>query len=194
VRHGPLGPQQKRGHVKVHSAGNWYQWDCDQETPNTQTAVFEYADGKILQFEVRGLYTNAEDGIKIGNLFYGTKGWMHLGVNTKWKTYFGRKNEPGPSNETAEEGTDPMNLAGAGGGSHFGNFIAALRSNKRSDLTCEIEEGHISTTLPHMANIAYRCGHDLEFDGTKERFIGDRDANALLTRNYRKPFVVPNNV
>ncbi|MBU0639275.1 MAG: Gfo/Idh/MocA family oxidoreductase [Planctomycetes bacterium] len=180
--------------VKVHSAGGYYQWDSAQETPNTQTATYEYTDGKLIQFEVRGLYTNDEDGIRIGNLFFGSEGWMHLDVNTKWRTYFGRKNEPGPSSETVEEDTDPMNLAGAGGGNHFENFINALRANRRDLLTCEIEEGHISTVLPHLANISYRLGRKLTFDGDKERFVGDREANALLTRKYRKPYVVPSHV
>ena len=180
--------------VKIQSAGGYYQWDCDQETPNTQIATYEYADGKLLQFEVRGLYTNAEDEILIGNLFFGTKGWMHLGVKTQWRTYFGREDEPGPSNETAEAGTDPMDLAGGAGGNHFENFIVALRAGSREKLTCEIEEGHVSTALPHLGNIAYRCGRTLTFDGKKERFVGDRDANALLTRDYRKPFVVPKRV
>ena len=179
--------------VTVQSEGDYFHWDSDQETPNTQTAVFRYADGKILQFEVRGLYTNSEDGIRIGNLFFGTEGWMHLDGST-WKTYFGRKNEPGPSNETVEEASDPMNLAGTGGGNHFENFINALRSGRREDLTCEIEEGHMSTVLPHMANIAYRRGRTLKFDGERERFVADRRAQVLLARNYRKPFVVPDRV
>ncbi len=179
--------------VTVRSEGDYFHWDSDQETPNTQTAVFRYEDGKILQFEVRGLYTNAEDGVRIGNLFFGTKGWMHLNGST-WKTYFGRKNEPGPSNKTVEEVSDPMNLAGTGGGNHFENFINALRSGRREDLTCEIEEGHTSTVLPHMANIAYRRGRTLTFDGEKERFVGDHRAQMLLARNYRKPFVVPDKV
>ena len=188
------GMNEHENPVKVSSMGDYYKWDSAQETPNTQIATFEYADGKMLVFEVRGLYTNDENGIRIGNLFFGTEGWMHVGVNTKWRTYFGRKNEPGPSSETVEEDTDPMNLAGAGGGNHFENFINALRSGKREELTCEIEEGHVSTVLPHLANIAYRCGRTLEFDGQSERFIGDRQANALLRRDYRKPFVVPDKV
>jgi len=93
-----------------------------------------------------------------------------------------------------EEASDPMNLAGTGGGNHFENFINALRSGRREDLTCEIEEGHASTVLPHMANIAYRRGRTLKFDGAKERFVGDRRAQALLARDYRKPFVVPDKV
>ena len=80
--------------VKVSSHGGYYKWkDCDQQTANTQMAQLEYADGKILQFEVRGLYTNGEADydVKIGNLFYGTEGWMEVN-GSNWKTYMGRKN------------------------------------------------------------------------------------------------------
>jgi hypothetical protein len=86
---------------------------------------------------------------------------------------------------------DPMNLSGAGGGGHFNNFIAALRSGNREDLTCDIEVGHMSTALPHLGNISYRLGRDLTFDGQKEKFVGDREANKMLTRRYRKPYVIP---
>jgi predicted dehydrogenase len=188
--------------VKISSSGGYFAFDSDQQTPNTQTAVFEYADGKILQFEVRGLYANGEsaiasgqetskqEDIKIGNLFFGTEGWMSVNGGT-WKTYFGRKNEPGPSSEIAEEFADPMNLAGAGGSAHFVNFIRALRSGKKEDLTCDIEVGYMSTALPHLANISYRLGHKLTFNGAKEKFVGDKEADRMLTREYRAPYVVP---
>jgi predicted dehydrogenase len=181
--------------VRVSSAGGYFKWDSDQETPNTQTAMLEYADGKLLQFEVRGLYTNGEDDITIGNLFFGTEGWMHVN-GSDWKTYFGRKNQPGPSSESADEYADPANLAGAGGEGHFANFIYALRSGDRRNLTSDIEEGFISTALPHLANIAYRTGATLAFEGRTEQFTGHMagEANRLLTRNYRKPYIVPKKV
>jgi predicted dehydrogenase len=178
---------------RITSTGGYYAWKSDQETPNTQTASLEYDDGRMMVFEVRGLYTNGDDGIKIGNLFYGTKGWMHLN-GSSWRTFFGRKNEPGPSNESAESFADPTNLAGAGGGNHFGNFIAAVRAGDSKLLSCDIEEGFMSTALPHLANIAYRTGDALKFDGKREQFIKNDDANKLLTREYRKPYVVPEEV
>lgn len=191
--------------VKVSSSGGYFAFDSDQQTPNTQAAMFEYPDGKILQFEVRGLYTNGEsaiasgqqtskqEDIKIGNLFFGTEGWMSINGST-WKTYYGRENEPGPSSETVEPAADPMDLAGAGGEGHLANFIRALRSGKKEDLTCDIEVGYMSSVLPHLANISYRLGRKLTFDGNKEKFVGDRKANRMLTRSYRKPYVVPQRV
>ena len=184
----------KRVHPKtIKCVGGKFAFDDDQETPNTQMATFEYDDGKIIQFEVRGLYTNREDGIKIGNLFYGTKGWMHLDGD-KWRTYLGRDNEPGPSYEGAGDVADPMNLAGTGGSAHFFNFIEALRANDWMKVNADVLEGHMSTAMCHMANISNRLGRELTFDSHSEKFVGDEIANGYLTRDYRYPYVVPDRV
>ncbi len=179
--------------VQISSSGSYAGPKSDQQTPNTQTANIKYADGKLLVFEVRGLYTNKEKEIDIGNFFYGTKGWMSVNGST-WETFFGRNNEPGPKSESKEESADPMNPAGSGSGGHFGNFIAALRSGKVSDLTCDIQEGYMSSALPLLANISYRLGRTLTFDGKKEKFESDSQADKMLTRDYRKPYIVPQQV
>jgi predicted dehydrogenase len=162
--------------LKIRSFGGFFAHDASQETANTQIAAFEYADGKILQFEVRGHYTNGEQGVRVGNLFYGTEGWMFLNGGT-WETFFGRNNEPGPTSESV----DSSNLTASVGGGHFGNFVKALRSGRPEDVTADIEGGHLSASLCHMANISYRLGRDLIFDGAQERFVGDKDANKMLT-------------
>lgn len=180
--------------VKIKCSGDYFAFDSDQETPNTQFATFEYDDGKIIQFEVRGLYTNDEDGIRIGNLFFGTEGWMHLNGNT-WKTYYGRENVPGPSSDDLDQPdeaeADPMNLLGAGSFPHFWNYIDTLRKGDWMNLTADILEGHKSTTMSHLANISNRLGRELTFDSHSERFVGDEQANGYLTREYRYPYVVP---
>jgi predicted dehydrogenase len=179
---------------KIHCAGGYFAFDSDQETPNTQIATFEYEDGAIIQFEVRGLYTNSEDGIIIGNLFFGSLGWMRLDGN-EWKTFFGRKNEPGPfySNDK-EKSADPMNLAGTASGNHFENFIEAIRANDYMRLTADIEDGHLSTAMCHLGNISNRLGRQLVFDSNAERFEGNDIADTYLTRDYRYPYVVPGKV
>jgi len=188
------GMNKKEHPHKIKCVGGYYAFDSDQETPNTQFATFEYKDGKVILFEVRGLYTNDEDGITIGNLFFGSKGWMHLN-GTEWKTFFGRQNEPGPAySGEAEAAADPNNLAGAGGSAHFMNFIDAVRANDFTKLTGDIIEGHLSTAMCHLANVSYRLGRELTFDSHSETFIGDDIANKYLTRKYRHPFVVPEKV
>ncbi|KAA3616320.1 MAG: gfo/Idh/MocA family oxidoreductase [Calditrichaeota bacterium] len=202
--------------VSVRSYGGYFAYDGAQETPNTQTSIFEYADGCILEFGTRGLFTNPEGvllpdiqisstgqissstkakPVTIGNVFLGTEGWMQMDSGGNWQTFFGRNNEPGPtSGDTNDDSYDPMNLAGAGGGGHFNNFIAAVKSGKRSDLTCDIEEGHKSSALPIIANVSYRLKRDLAIDGKNENFGDDKEANAMLTRKYREPYIVPEKV
>ena len=81
-----------------------------------------------------------------------------------------------------------------GSADHFGNFIKAVRSRKKEDLNADILEGHLSATLPHLANISYRVGRSLTFDGKTETCTGDAEANRLLTREYRQGFAVPEKV
>jgi predicted dehydrogenase len=184
--------------VRIQSSGGYYKYtDCSQETPNTQSSVFEYGDGKILQFETRGLDTNGEGalGVRIGNIFYGTEGWMELD-GSKWQVYKGKDGEPGPGSDGEESNNSPLGyLAAPGGGGHYANFIAAVRSRNMADLTCDIYEGFLSTALPHLANISYRLGGaSLDFNPVAEKFINNEGANDMLTREYRQPFVVPDNV
>ena len=179
--------------VKVKSSGGYYVFDSAQNTPNTQTTVFEYADGKIFIFDTRGLFTNSDGSIKIGNIFYGSEGRLEIDAEGDWATYFGYDDQPGPnSKDIASEDSDAMVLVGTGSSGHYGNFIGAVRSGKQEDLTCDVEIGHRSSSLSHLGNIAYRVGRELTFDGEKEMFVGDDEANALLSRKtYREPYVVP---
>ncbi len=179
--------------VKVKSSGGYYVFESDQNTPNVQTTIFEYADGKIFVFETRGLFTNADGSIKIGNIFYGSEGRLEIDAGGEWKTYMGYKDEPGPDSSSIEtEESDATILAGTGSSQHYANFIDAVRSGNPEDLNCDIEAGHRSSVLPHLANIAYRVGRELTFDGSKERFVDDADANKLLAREtYRAPYIVP---
>jgi predicted dehydrogenase len=188
--------------VKVQSMGGIFgisPGECAQETPNTQATVFEYEDGKILEFETRGRFTNAEAnlGVRIGNLFYGTEGWLELN-GSSWKAYREREEQPfagsGLEAEGAAVGGDKTFLAAPGGEGHFANFIAAIRSGNYRELHCDILEGHMSTALPHLANIAYRVGETLTFSGEYEEFIDNQEANLLLSRRYRHPYVVPGEV
>jgi len=193
--------------VEISSSGGYLAYDSAQQTPNMQTASFKYCCGKMLQFEVRGLLTNDEAGVKVGNIFYGTKGYLALSASgDTWATYLGPKNEPGETSKGAEAGADPSDLSGAAVG-NFGRFINAVRSGKKSDIDADIEGGHLSSSLCHMANISYRVGRKLKFDGDAEKFVGDGEANRMLkgfpqeakngkhvAKGYRNPYVIPNRV
>jgi predicted dehydrogenase len=179
--------------VKIRSVGGYYGEPSSQETPNLQTTVYEYADGKILEFGTRGGYTNDEGTQKIGNLFYGTKGWMWIdGDGRKWQSYSGRKDEKGPGSDAPPEssGSDPLVLTSIER-PHYQNFVDAIRAGDPKKVTCDVLEGHLSSALPHLANISYRVGRALTFDANSETFVGDKDADKLLTREYRKPYEIP---
>ena len=178
--------------VKVSSMGGYFGPESSQETPDTQTSLFEYADGMVLEFGTRGQFTNDEGTQTIGNLFYGSEGWLWIdGDGRKWQSYRGRKNEPGPGSDAPPEsgGSDP-NVLTSIETPHYRNFIDALRAGDPKILTCDILEGHLSSTLPHLANISYRVGRSLTFDGKTEQF-GDKDADKLLSREYREGFEIP---
>jgi len=186
--------------VKIYSTGGIYgisPKECSQETPNTQTSLFTYSDGKVLEFETRGRFTHGESGldIKIGNMFYGTDGYLELNGST-WKAFRQREREPfaGSSKETSDVPKDPTFRAAPGGAEHYANFIDAIRSNSDYSLNCDILEGHYSSALPILANISHRLKRDLNFMGDYERFANDPEADLMLTRNYRPPYIVPNEV
>ena len=76
-------------------------------------------------------------------------------------------------------------------GNNWENFIAAVRSRKQSELNAPINEGAISTTILHLANISYRVGRTVYFDEATYSCTGDAEANALFERQYRPAFTVP---
>jgi len=163
----------------VQSSGGRFGYTDDGETPNTLTTAFEF-DDCMLQFEVRGLITNDEAKVKIGDIFYGTEGILAITSYQAWQTYMGPNLEPGES--------------GTGGGDHYANFIEAVRARDHKLLNADIEEGHVSSAYCHLGNIAYRLGRKLRINPSTESFINDPEADAMLTRDYREPFVVPKTV
>ena len=80
------------------------------------------------------------------------------------------------------------------GGDHFKNFIEAVRAHDKSILNGPVETAHLSSSLAHLGNISYRLNRQLTFDPETEKFVGDAEADKMLTRKYREPFVVPDKV
>jgi predicted dehydrogenase len=201
--------------TKVAAIGGHVMFDDDQETPNVLNAAFEFASPngprRLMEFEVRHWMTNHESEIgtwgksvlppagldtaaksgpslgpvsgkpgTVGNIYYGPKGVLAIQEYETYKSWLGDKAEPGPE--------------GHGKENHYANFIDCVRSRKKENLGAPIEEGHISATLVHLANVSYRLGRSLKFDPAKEEVIDDAEANRLLReadRGYRKGFEIP---
>jgi len=189
--------------TRISSMGGHFVFDDAQDTPNTQNTIFEFTNPegrddkkKILQFEVRHWITNRElagkKGVnetgntymtssanEVGNLFYGSKGFMSKTVND-WQVFEGKDRTPTAS--------------GSGLDNHYQNYIQAIRANDQKLAKADIQEGFYSCALIHLGNISYRLGRTLDFDPKTMKFINDSEANAMLSREYRAPFIVPKNV
>ncbi len=167
--------------TKVTAMGGKFLFDDCKETPELLSSVYHYPDEKkIIQFEVRPWYTNAEDGSSVGNIFYGDKGYMVVKGYDTYETYLGDKKEPGKKRKE--------------GGDHYKNFIEAVRARDPRMANAQVESAHLSSALAHLGNIAYRTGRVLTFDPKKEQFVNDPEADKYLSRDYRAPFIVPKNV
>ncbi len=187
------GLKKQEHPLKIRSTGGYFGDEASQETPNLQTSQFEYADGLVLEFGTRGGFTNDEGSVRIGNLFYGTKGWLWIEEAGKTgQSYFGPKNEKGPGADTRDPNEGPTGLTTTEY-PHYQNFVDAIRANDPKMLTCDVLEGHLSSSLPHLGNAAYRTGRQLTFDGKAEKFVNDKEADKYLNRDngYRKGFEIP---
>jgi len=189
-----LGKQEHP--VRISSMGGYFgAQPTAQETPDMQTALYEYADGTVLEFGTRGEHTPDEGGVRIGNLFFGTKGWLWIEESGRhWQSYMGplgAKNEKGPGSNTPKDATEEPTGLTTTEFPHYQNFVDAIRAGDPKILTCEILEGHLSAVLPHLANIAYLVKDTIVFDGKTETIKDNKKANELLTREYRKGFEVP---
>lgn len=203
----------------VTGYGGRFGYEDDGETPNTLVSMHDYGD-KMLIFEVRGLKTDSLRGANVGNVFYGSDGYVVM---------------TGYSSGAAFDLDGNMTKKFEGGGDHFGNFLDAVASGKHEDLNADILEGHLSSALCHLGNASFRLGQEVKsdvaaemlgsngevqdsyqrfkdhlannsvdlsvdqvqvgpklvLDTANEAFVNNSEASAMLTREYRKPFVVP---
>jgi len=114
-----------------------------------------------------------------GVLFEGEEGWIFVNRGTIRASDERLLKDPLPSNAVRLYVSND----------HMGNFIDCIRTRKQP--ICHAEIGHRSVTVCHIGNISLRLGgRKLEWDPKKERFKGDAEANKMLSRPARKPWVV----
>ena len=148
-----------------------------QETPDTQTVSFHFPKAdKVLVYDQKLWTPYHMEGYENGVVFYGTQGYLVLGRGG-WKVV--EKGNKIAFEKKAQFSDSP----------HIENFIAACQG--RGKPACEILEGHRSTTLAHLGNLACRLGRPLRYDGSTESVVGDPEANGLLGRKGRGSFVIP---
>lgn len=192
----------------------------DGETPNTHVAVFDYGDGQQLIFETRGLPTSDYRKAKIGNVFHGTDGYVVMtgyfngaafdkdgnmvqtfkGAQDHYRNFIdcvkSRKVED--LNGEILEGHLSSALCHLGNISYLvghaeplSSMPAPVQDNAEAAETFERFRQHLADNGVDPASSQYRLGRKLTVNPEKENFGKDREANALLFRDYREPFVVP---
>ena len=170
----------------------------DADTPNTQAFLCQWPGRDVLvTFETRHWYTNSEGGMRdkypfavenqcVGDIFFGEKGYMIIPDYCSYYTFLGPNGEPGPFKTGRREFDYRTESA-----PHFQNWLDAIRSRNHHDLHADVEQGHLSCSVCHLAKISCKLGRSVHFDPQTERFANDPEADQLLKRDYRKPYVVP---
>lgn len=155
--------------LRVTSSGGRYHFDDDQETPDTQTVCLEFEGKKQITWE--GLSCNRHRAGFVA--FFGDKGTLELDSNGSFIVF-----------DAGDKEIDRFKSSSLGDQEHIANFVAAIRSGQPQSLNAEIAEGHKSTLLCHLGNIAQRTGHTLNCDPQNGHILGNDEAKQLWAREY----------
>ncbi len=158
--------------TRVTSGGGKYRWDDDQETLDTHLATFDFG-GKSILWEGLSWSDYGPGGSTFGVSFHGEKGSMVMGDNGY--TLYDEKNK--------EIAKDPGQ--GDGMAAHVANFLACIRGGSDERPNADIEEGHKSTLLCHLGNIATRTSSVLTCDPKTGHILDNERAASMWKREYR---------
>jgi len=162
------GPTTIEG-TATFNANQWF------ETPETARQTFTYINGvKLLCSLGRGGYPG-------GVTFEGEKGTIHVRRGAITVTLNGEKVADPYKLPTGETKLYVSN-------NHHQNWLDCVKTRKLP--ICDVGIGHRSATVCHLGNIAIRTGRKITWDPKSEQIIGDQEANAMLTKVYRKPWVL----
>lgn len=151
--------------------------------PDNLNVAYEYADGRLLIYENYPFTAYGLHGFDNGNVFYGTKGYMIFSRRGAFSVFLGPKNQVGP--------TEGKEIRGQRGyAEHMAEFLDAVRG-KIDETKANPTVAHRSCALVHLGEIAYRTDGRVDFDPEKEQFVDNAKADALLTKDYRKPYLLP---
>jgi len=156
--------------IKVTSLGGKYRHDDGQETPDTHTVTFNFPGKKSIMWEGLSWSPYGPGGLSFGASFHGEQGSIVID-GSGYKLYDLKNKEMGGRTTSLGERE------------HFANFLDCIRSGRRPN--ADIEDGHKSTLLCHLGNIAYRVGRVLTCSEKNGHIQGDDEAMKLWTREYR---------
>ena len=168
------------------AAGGHFCFDKDnREWPDTFSGTIEYgpcpaADkGFILQYTSRAGNQHQRTPASNGKCFYGTDGTLLVHRGGYWLTP-----EIRATNKVKPESVSVGHSDGDG--IHQEVFLDNLRN--RTQPETDALAGHYASIPGHLMNIAWRIGRKVHWNAEKEQAIGDPEANALVTKEYRLPW------
>jgi predicted dehydrogenase len=171
--------------TKVTSAGGRYAFKDDWQTPDTQTASFEFGSNKSITWEGRSCNNFPTEGKGRGFIIYGNKGTLVNLGNDDYKIFdYDNKMIKEVKSGSASNGANTVSANGNLENYHFENFVEAIRGNRK--VISPIVEGHKSVLLCHLANIAQRTGRTLHCDPSNGHILHDAEAMKLWKREYQK--------
>jgi len=179
-----------RAPTTVAAFGGRYELKDGGETPDVQEAIFSFP-GCLVTWtgcEISGFeairYPQGDPRVKPLIEFHGTKGSMVLTRQGFWVT---PQIWTGDGQDRQTPAMQPLSAASTGF-PHARNFLDCVKSRKLP--IADVEEGHRSVAMCHLANIATKLGRTLRWNADKEEVIGDSEANRLLSKPYRKPWAL----
>ena len=158
--------------TRTVSSGGRYWFQDDQQTPDVQSACYEFEGNKQITWEALSCNKHRVDFFCA---FYGDKGSLEIDADGTYRIF--DRNDKLVKN--AKYGSN-------GQSDHLANFVAAIRADDPSKLNQPILEGHKSTLLCHLGNIAYRSGSTLISD-SKDGRIKDNSAQQMLWQREYEP-------
>ncbi len=167
--------------IRVSSGGGRYAFDDDWQTPDTQLAYYDFADGKSISWEGRSCNPRNLEGISAGASFHGEKGTLVIDGNG-YVVYDNKNKEIMKKNDAS---TNALDTTGPGfdmDQAHLNNFRECIISGKKP--ASFIEDANKSVHLCHLGNIAYRTKHVLNCDDKTGKILGDEEAMKLWGRDY----------
>ena len=167
--------------VKVTSSGGRFHYDDDWEFFDTQTANYEFSDGKMITWEGKSCNPFQIHGRGRGAAFHGTKGTALLDRNS-YEVYDMDNNLV--KEEKSESKTETLGTAGGGPLDlyHYENFLNAIREGE--ELHSPIPDAVISNNYCHYGNIAQDVGRTLYLDQNTGRILNDAQATQMCYREY----------
>ena len=154
------------------------------DAPDHQVTSFEFETFTAVWEHRQFAANNAEKGENVGCYFYGTKGTFHMAWQDGWTFYPSGRGQKVIHEEPQLNQPDSQNIKEL-----WADFLKCTKSRSRP--VCDIELIHRSTNMSLLGMLSLKLGRSVEWDGEKEVIIGDPEANKLLRRKYRKPWVYP---